>query len=52
VTTYTVSVTFTVGERTDEHLRDEQASRDEARSWFESLRATVHTVTVRQETTR
>jgi|KBSMisStaDraftv2_1062788.scaffolds.fasta_scaffold512959_2 hypothetical protein len=45
--TFTVTVTLTTHPDTDAHLRDEQAIRDEVRSWFESLRATVQTVTVR-----
>ena len=44
-------LTFTVDPDSDE-LHDEQSIRDEARSWFESLRATVHAVTVRQEDKR
>ena len=44
--TYVVEITFTV-EPHFEHLQNEQAIRDEARSWFESLGATVHAVEVR-----
>jgi hypothetical protein len=39
--TFTLTVTFTVGPDSDEHLRDEQAIEDEMRSWLESLKATV-----------
>ena len=44
--TYIVEIAFTAHPHT-EHLQDEQAIRDEARSWFGSLGATVHAVTVR-----
>ncbi len=47
MTTYTVTVTFTP-DPDDEHLRDEQAIRDEITSWLESLRAVVHAVTVQE----
>lgn len=42
-----VTVTFTTNRESDEHLRSEQAIRDEVRSWLEGLGATVHTVTVK-----
>ena len=45
--TFTITVTLTIRPDTDEHLRDEQAIRDEVQSWFESLRATVHAITIR-----
>lgn len=45
---YTIAVTLTVG-ASDEHLQDEQAIRDEVRSWFEGLGATVHAVSVHSE---
>ena len=45
--TYLVAVTFTVDENTDEFLQSEQAITEEFESWLESLRATVHNVTVR-----
>ena len=38
---------YTVNPETDEHLRTEQAARDELTAWLESLRAEVHVVTVR-----
>jgi hypothetical protein len=41
-------VVFTVDAGSDEHLQDQQAIRDEAASWIESLDATVHGVTVRK----
>ena len=46
--TYALLVIFTVDPRADEHLRDQQATRDEAESWLASLDATVHSVDVRQ----
>ena len=46
--TYTLLVIFTVDPRTDEHLQDAQAIRDEAESWITSLDATVHGVSVRK----
>ena len=46
--TYTLLVIFTVDPRTDEHLQDTQAIRDEAESWITSLDATVHGVSVRK----
>ncbi len=46
--TYTAEVTFTVYPPTNEHLRNEQAIRDEVESWLASLDATVATVTVRR----
>ena len=48
--TFTVTVTFTTDHNTDEHLRDEQAIADEQRSWLDSLRATVQTAVVREQT--
>jgi hypothetical protein len=46
---FTVTITFTAI-ASNEHLRDEKTIRDEAQSWFESLRANVLAVTVRRET--
>ena len=46
--TYSLLVVFTVEPRSDEHLQDHQAIRDEARSWIESLHATVHGVSIRK----
>ena len=48
-TTYSLLVVFTVNARSDEHLQDPQAIHDEATSWLESLDATVHGITVRDE---
>jgi hypothetical protein len=47
-TTYTLLVIFTVDERSHENLQDQQAIRDEAASWIESLDATVRGVAVRK----
>jgi hypothetical protein len=47
--TYTVTVTFTVHEHSDDYLQSEQAISEEFESWLESLNATVHAVTVRPE---
>ena len=47
-TTYTLLVVFTVDERSSEILREQQAIRDEASSWIESLDATVRGVSVRK----
>ena len=44
--TYTIVVTLTVHERTDEHLKTQRAVRNEVRSWLEGLNATVHDVRV------
>ena len=49
VLTYTATVTFTVHDCSDEHLRHIQAIEAEIRSWLESLDATVHAVTVEAE---
>jgi hypothetical protein len=46
--TYALLVVFTVDARSDEHLQDQQAIRDEAASWIESLDATVYGVSVRK----
>ena len=43
--TYTVTMTFTTADTTDEHLRDEQAIKDEIGSWLESLGAEVVRIT-------
>jgi hypothetical protein len=45
--TYTVLVILTVDRDSDDSLRDEHSVRDEAQSWLESLRVTVHNVAVR-----
>jgi uncharacterized protein with GYD domain len=47
-TTYTLLVTFTVHPESEPNLRDRQGIRDEARSWLESVGATVHRVKVRK----
>jgi hypothetical protein len=47
-TTYSLLVVFTLDARSEEHLPDQQAIRDEATSWLQSLDATVHGVNVRQ----
>ena len=44
--TYTVTVTFTVTDDADDHLKSAQAIREEFESWLEGLKATVHGVTV------
>lgn len=45
----TFIVTVTLMTHTDtEHLRNAQAIEDEFRSWLEGLRATVHTIIVRE----
>jgi len=47
-TTYTLLVIFTVDERSHENLQDQQAIRDEAASWIESLNASVRGVSIRK----
>jgi hypothetical protein len=47
-TTYTMLVIFTVHPDSDHNLHDQQAIRDEAQSWLESLDATVHGVNIRK----
>ena len=47
VKAYSVTVTFSVESPPDEHLRDDRAIRDEVESWLASLKATVHSVTVK-----
>ena len=47
-TTYSLLVVFTLDARSEEHLPDQQAIRDEATSWLQSLDATVHGVNVRK----
>lgn len=42
---FTVTITFTT-HPDSEHLGDQQEIRDEVQSWLESLRATVHAITV------
>jgi hypothetical protein len=44
--TFTVTVTFTTDHDSDEHLRDEQAIRDEFQSGLENLKATVNSIEV------
>jgi len=46
--TYAMLVIFTVHPDSHENLQDQQAMRDEARSWLESLDATVCGVSVRK----
>lgn len=46
--TYALLIVFTVDPRTDEHLQDQQAIRDQASRWIASLDATVHGVSVRK----
>lgn len=45
-TTYTMLVIFTVHPDSDDTLHHQQAIRDEAQSWLESLDATVHGVNI------
>jgi hypothetical protein len=47
-TTYTMLVIFTVDPNSDENLQDQQAIRQEAQSWIESLGASVEGVSVRK----
>lgn len=47
-TTYAMLVIFTVHPESDEQLQDQQAIRDEARSWLESLDASVQGVCIRK----
>lgn len=47
-TTYAMLVIFTVDAGSHENLQDQQRMRDEARSWLESLDATVEGVSVRK----
>ena len=46
---YTLTVTFSTDEDTDEHLQTPQEVEDEITSWLESLKATVQAVTVHVE---
>lgn len=46
--TYAMLVIFTVDARSDEHLQDVQAIRDEATSWITGLDAEVRGVSVRK----
>jgi hypothetical protein len=46
--TYAMLVIFTVDANSHKNLHDQQAIRDEAASWIESLDATVHGVSVRK----
>jgi hypothetical protein len=46
---YTITITLTTHQESDEHLKNEQAIEDEIRSWLEDLSATVHAVTVTKE---
>ena len=51
--TFTVVVTLTVHQQTDEYLQTKRAIRDEVRSWLEGLNARVQTITVeKQERTK
>lgn len=47
-TTYTMLVIFTVSPESHDNLQDQQAIRDEAASWLESLDAKVHGVSIRK----
>jgi hypothetical protein len=47
-TTYTLLVVFTVDEQSHENLQDQQAIRNEAASWIESLAATVRGISIRK----
>jgi hypothetical protein len=47
-TTYTLLLVFTVDDHSHESLHDQQAIRDEAASWIESLAAKVRGVSVRK----
>ena len=47
-TTYAMLVIFTVDHNSHENLHDQQAMRDEAQSWLESLDATVQGVCIRK----
>ena len=49
-TTYIVTVRFTVHEDSDPYLQSVPAIEEEFESWLESLKATVHDVTVRKDT--
>lgn len=46
--TYTLLVVFTVDDNPHHNLRNQQAIRDEAASWLESLEAKVEGVCVRK----
>ena len=46
--TYTMLVIFTVNPESHENLQDQQAIRDEATSWLESLAARVEGICVRK----
>jgi hypothetical protein len=46
--TFIVTVTLVTHSDTDEHARSARAIEDEFRSWLESLRATVQTITVKE----
>lgn len=46
--TYAMLVVFTVDARSDEHLQDVQAIRNEAKSWITGLDAKVQGVCVRK----
>ncbi len=46
MTTYAVSVLFTVDERSDEHLHTPDAIKAEVQSWLEGLGAVVSHISV------
>ena len=48
--TYEIVFTLTVNAGTDEHLQTPESITSEIRSWLEGLRATVSTITVRENT--
>jgi hypothetical protein len=45
--TWTLTVTFTVHETSDDFIQSAQAIQEEFESWLEGLGATVRTVTIR-----
>lgn len=45
-TIYELRIVSTVDSQSDEHLQSEQAIRDEASSWLESLNGTVERVSL------
>ena len=45
---YTVTLSITTTDESDEHLANTQAIESEIRSWLESLKADVTAVTVEQ----
>ena len=47
--TFIITVTLVTHSDTDEHARSARQIEDELRSWLESLRTTVHTITVQEK---